>query len=206
MKTIANAFFTDYTFSMRSAVVKKPEDLVGYDLLVLHGGEDISPSIYGEKVRTAHAPEEPSTRDMYEIALARKALELKIPILGICRGAQLMCCLLGGKLYQDVPEHTHGTHKLILPQDPNRTIISNTCHHQMMIPKNGVLLAHTGLHRAARFKETEYVTEDIFEPEVVFWGEHKTLAVQGHPEWDRSGNKDGIYSFIREKLNELFEV
>jgi len=206
MKTIANALFRDKTFSSRTGVVTYPEDLAGYDLLVLHGGEDISPSIYGETVRAARASENPSTRDKLEIALAREALKLKIPILGICRGAQLMCCLLGGKLYQDVPAHGSGQHKLILPQDPSRVIFSNTCHHQMMIPKNGTMIAHAGLHKGARFKENGYVEEEIFEPEIVYWGEHKTLAVQGHPEWDHSGDKNGLYCFVREKLNELFEV
>src|SRR5919204_6363350 len=72
-------------------------DLV--DGLILAGGADIDPSSYGEP---AH-PETRGTvpeRDTFEIALARRALERDIPLLGVCRGMQLMNIARGGTLLQ----------------------------------------------------------------------------------------------------------
>lgn len=68
--------------------------------LIIGGGDDISPEHYGgdikEKVKTD--PE----RDEMEIKWIKWALENEIPLLGICRGAQLINVVLGGKLHQDI--------------------------------------------------------------------------------------------------------
>ena len=84
-----------------------PEQLLDLvDGLVLAGGADVSPEVYG-------APRHPKTdpgnreRDEFETALARRALERDLPLLGICRGMQIMNVAAGGTLIQDLPEH-HG--------------------------------------------------------------------------------------------------
>ncbi|MFQ5881688.1 MAG: gamma-glutamyl-gamma-aminobutyrate hydrolase family protein [Candidatus Methylomirabilales bacterium] len=71
------------------------------DGLLLSGGEDIHPSFYGEIVleRCGVIDEK---RDLFEIELFRGAVERGMPVLGICRGMQLMAVALGGSLYQDL--------------------------------------------------------------------------------------------------------
>lgn len=72
-----------------------------FDALVLHGGVDVSPTSYGEQ------PRDPAwggdrLRDDYEIGLFRAALQMNKPVLGVCRGHQVINVALGGTLYQDI--------------------------------------------------------------------------------------------------------
>lgn len=71
------------------------------DGLVLQGGSDVSPSTYGEEPL---APEWAGDRlrDVYEIELVHEFIEAGKPVLGICRGAQLINVAFGGTLYQDI--------------------------------------------------------------------------------------------------------
>ena len=71
------------------------------DGLLLSGGDDIHPSFYGEFVleRCGIIDEK---RDLFEIELFRGAVERGMPVLGICRGMQLIAVALGGSLYQDL--------------------------------------------------------------------------------------------------------
>lgn len=75
--------------------------LAGFGGLVLQGGSDVAPESYGE---TPISPDWPgdATRDAFEIDLVRGALELDKPVLGVCRGLQIMNVALGGTLYQDI--------------------------------------------------------------------------------------------------------
>jgi putative glutamine amidotransferase len=76
-------------------------DLV--DGLLLAGGADIDPAAYGEEAHpetTGTVPE----RDAVEIAIAREAIARDLPLLGICRGMQLINVALGGTLFQHLPE------------------------------------------------------------------------------------------------------
>jgi putative glutamine amidotransferase len=75
--------------------------------LMLTGGGDIDPSLYGEAPHeTYHASEE--GRDAYEIALVKAAMEAGMPIFAICRGMQLLNVALGGTLVQDIPSMVNG--------------------------------------------------------------------------------------------------
>jgi putative glutamine amidotransferase len=73
------------------------------DGLLLAGGEDICPERYGEGERHPKVVVTPA-RDDLEIPLARLAVERGLPVLGICRGIQLLNVALGGTLYQDLPD------------------------------------------------------------------------------------------------------
>jgi putative glutamine amidotransferase len=92
------------------SLAEDPDDLLDVvDGLILAGGADIDPGTYG-------APRHPETRhtvperDGFELALARRALERDIPLLGVCRGMQLMNVAAGGTLLQHLPE-SHGHHE-----------------------------------------------------------------------------------------------
>jgi putative glutamine amidotransferase len=84
------------------------------DGLILAGGADIDPSSYGAE----RHPETKGTvpeRDAFEIALARRAMERDVPLLGICRGMQLMNVARGGTLEQHLPDsHGHHDHRRAL--------------------------------------------------------------------------------------------
>ena len=85
-----------------------PEQLLArVDGLLLTGGGDVDPALYGE---TAHATFEAaeSGRDGYEIALARAAVDRGIPFLAICRGMQVLNVAMGGTLFQDIPSEVPG--------------------------------------------------------------------------------------------------
>jgi putative glutamine amidotransferase len=110
------------------------------DGLVLQGGSDVSPKSYGEK---ALKPEWEGdyVRDQYEIALVNEFRDQGKPVLGICRGAQLLNVAFGGTLYQDITtqvpgalEHRnwdvydHNFHGLKLESE--EVIRVNSVHHQ----------------------------------------------------------------------------
>jgi putative glutamine amidotransferase len=86
-------------------------DLV--DGLVLAGGNDIDPSHYGAE-RHAQTQQSVPKRDAVELVLARRAWERDIPLLGICRGMQLINVALGGTLIQHLPdEFGHEDHRRV---------------------------------------------------------------------------------------------
>jgi putative glutamine amidotransferase len=76
--------------------------LDGMDGLLLSGGSDLDPGYYGEEAVPELGVTIPE-RDAFEMALLEHALRRKMPILGICRGMQVLNVALGGTLYQDLP-------------------------------------------------------------------------------------------------------
>jgi putative glutamine amidotransferase len=83
------------------------------DGLMLAGGADIDPLSYGEPAH-AETVGTVAERDAFEIALTRRAIELDLPVLGICRGMQLINVALGGTLLQHLPEQLgHQEHRRV---------------------------------------------------------------------------------------------
>jgi putative glutamine amidotransferase len=76
--------------------------LARLDGLLLSGGVDVNPSLFGE-VKLNETVEIDSERDEAELPLIRAALERDLPVLAICRGIQALNVALGGTLYQDIP-------------------------------------------------------------------------------------------------------
>ena len=81
--------------------------------LLLTGGGDVDPSMYGETAHPTFSPAEEG-RDEYELALVRRALEADLPVFAICRGVQLLNVARGGTLIQDIASQVPGAlrHKL----------------------------------------------------------------------------------------------
>src|SRR3954447_75539 len=81
------------------------------DALVLGGGADIDPEIHGAEAHAETVGANPD-RDRFEIALATAALERRIPLLGVCRGMQVMNVACGGTLEQHLPQRLgHERHR-----------------------------------------------------------------------------------------------
>ncbi|MCB9640332.1 MAG: gamma-glutamyl-gamma-aminobutyrate hydrolase family protein [Myxococcales bacterium] len=114
-----------------------------FDGLLLQGGSDLSPTSYGEE------PLRPEWsgdlhRDLYEIALVHAAIAQDKPVLGICRGAQLLNVALGGSLYQDITTQLEGAR---LHRD---AVMYDTLHHDLAIVPDTPLAemyAHLSHHR-----------------------------------------------------------
>src|SRR3954470_11296837 len=98
-----------------SWVAEHPDDVLdGLDGLMLAGGADIDPGSYGDPRHPKTTNTRPD-RDRAEISLALRALERDLPILGICRGMQLMNVARGGTLIQHLPDDVgHTDHRRAL--------------------------------------------------------------------------------------------
>jgi putative glutamine amidotransferase len=168
--------------------------------LVLTGGEDIDPALFGQAPHPATAAPH-AARDRYELALARAASEQRIPTLAICRGAQIMNVALGGTLVQDIPsqlpseidhapdgrraERVHGVtiepRSLLADVVHATSIRTNSSHHQS-VDKLGADLRVTA-------RSEDGVVEAIESSDPLWW----MVGVQWHPEeltatpedWDR---------------------
>jgi putative glutamine amidotransferase len=73
------------------------------DGLLLSGGPDIDPSAYGQEPHPLLGPTEPRL-DVWELALTARALEIGLPVLGVCRGLQVLDVATGGTLHQHLPD------------------------------------------------------------------------------------------------------
>lgn len=156
--------------------------------IILWGGEDISPSIYNQKPKFTSAPANPSERDKLEMDYAKFAIENKMPIIGVCRGAQLMCCLSGGSLYQHIQDSSHHHTHTVKTYD-DKTLVTSSAHHQALNLKETKheLLAWDCNENTNVL--TDANREQITIPEVVYFPETNCLAIQGHPEWMRPTDK-----------------
>lgn len=171
-----------------SKPLNNEKTLSGIDALVLWGGADIGSSLYKQPAYSKHAPHyHPSERDLVEWELMRRAHHRGIPIVGICRGLQIMCAFAGGKLVQDTSGHLNGTHKVKTYDD--KEFSTSSCHHQMVYPYDieHKVLATVVNNLSVRYeginKEEEATIKEKLEPEVVYFPKIKGIGIQGHPEW-----------------------
>jgi putative glutamine amidotransferase len=107
--------------------------------LLLTGGEDVNPSYYGKQNELAKCEEIDGYRDTLEMALINRAMMLRMPVFGICRGEQILNVALGGSLFTDVP--TDVDKKVIHRCPPG----SKDCLHNVNIDKESDLYAITGI-------------------------------------------------------------
>lgn len=169
--------------NVETVVSNNPNDLREGDILIVHGGADISPSLYNKKVsRHTHASDRPSARDVVEWDMMQYASKHGIPTIGICRGAQMLCALAGGYLIQHVNHHAGWRHPVVTVDGVEFN--TNSIHHQMMYPF-GVDHEMLGWSKSklsdVYFDEDTEVQVDV-EPEFVYFPKVKGFAIQWHPE------------------------
>lgn len=188
-----------------TTIVHKPTNYDEYDELLRNGcadvvsfggGADIHPSIYNHRNVASGVGVAPSRRDFNEVLAFNLARDLGVPILGICRGAQLACAMAGGYLIQDVSNHAGRNHPIVDLRDRAVYQISSA-HHQMMYPfamskEDYSVIAQVPENMSTKYTfDTRSATRgrDVAwekpanEPEIVYFTKAKALAVQGHPEF-----------------------
>ncbi|QHE93617.1 hypothetical protein PI93_009300 [Pandoraea fibrosis] len=167
------------------------------DGLVLQGGADVAPLTYSE-VATRHEWQGDRMRDMYELELLHEFVEQGKPILGVCRGCQLINVAFGGTLHQDIatdlPEaiphvtetYEHNRHTLTFPEGsslaqmlgPVDVPIVNSIHHQSVKTLGRdlsveAMCAEDGVVEAIRYRKAPFV-----------------MGLQWHPEFHRAGGPE----------------
>src|SRR4051794_3290619 len=118
-----------------------PDELLDrLDALVLGGGADIDPESHGAEAHQETVGTNPD-RDRFEIALARAALERGMPVLGVCRGMQVLNVACGGTIDQHIPDR--------LGHERHRPVLGSWAEHEVRISPESL---------AARAAGTELLT------------------------------------------------
>jgi putative glutamine amidotransferase len=188
------AYFQGVTMAGGIAVLLPPQPvdrdiadrvLDRLDGLVITGGKDVDPARYGE--RPHPATDEPGgVRDAWEFTLLDRALHRGLPVLGICRGAQVLNVALGGTLHQHLPDvigHTgHRAGNAVFSTLPVRTVAGTRlaalvgescevqCYHHQAIAEHGEGLVVSAWDADGVIEALELL------------GDRFVLAVQWHPE------------------------
>lgn len=179
------------------------------ELVVFTGGTDVNPELYGQK-QTRHTPVVDITRDKEEQKVFEACKEWDVPMLGICRGAQFLHVMNGGKLWQHVTGHC-GSHDIV---DIEKDVLvrATSTHHQMCKTNKEIeLIACTNVPISMRFIDDKQdivydVTKtSIIEVEAGYYDKTKTLIIQGHPEYDRGGPFEyWCMDLIFDRLNKIY--
>lgn len=172
-------------------------------IILFTGGQDINPSIYNEKAGS-HTGISSYERDTEETVDFKHAVDNNKFMIGICRGAQLICALSGGSLIQHVGHHHSGHY--IKDFETKRLVYVNSIHHQMMMPYNLnpseyeiiayslkehfnkstlVYLDQNDKDYKITVNGEDYYLHKIskfMEPEVVYFKKNFGLGIQCHPE------------------------
>lgn len=184
------------------------QDMKLADVVVFPGGGDVHPRHYGQDVHPRTYPSEYS--DEYQIEEYKQAASLGKPMIGICRGAQLMCAMTGGSLYQDINNHGSFKDHDVIDLRTGQTRVVTSLHHQMMAPPDDaeiVAVASEATYREYMDSSGNVVTEDVNrgeDVEVVWFPSIQGLAFQGHPEMSANDSDCTNYFFelIEEYLGE----
>lgn len=178
------------------------------DGLLLTGGEDIFPEWYGMEYDSAKCDPPDLYRDSLELSLLGRSMALNIPVMGICRGQQLVNVYFGGTLWFDIPSELNGsvTHRLPDTYD---------CYHTVQIPEGSLLASlagsrsgsvnsnhHQGIRSmAAPLKAVAWTQDSLVEAAELRNKESFLLSVQWHPErmqWSNPLSSGIARRFVRE--------
>lgn len=181
-----------------------PRELAGrLDGIVLTGGTDLEPARYGAAPATALYPPEPE-RDAFEVGLAELAAAGDVPLLGICRGLQLLNVWGGGTLHQHVPGHARDDVTFETPVD-EINIEPGSRLYELYGSRHTVnSLHHQTVDRvAAGWRVTARTADGSVE--AIEWPGHDVLAVQWHPELMTTRAVDPLFRWIVEQARRRAE-
>jgi putative glutamine amidotransferase len=151
--------------------------------LVLTGGSDLNPALYGQ---TPHpkTTDVDSERDQFELMALGWAVSAGIPVLCICRGMQLLNVFAGGTLFQDIPNHVVRT-----PEDPGRPVHTITIERDSQLRRiieTDTMLVNSRHHQAVdklgRGLAVSALAPDGTVEAIEMDGPNLVLGVQWHPE------------------------
>ena len=174
------------------AAIEDPDAVLDLlDALILAGGVDVAPSSYGAEAHplTDDPNEE---RDAFELALARRAFERDIPVLGICRGMQVLNVAAGGTLHQHLPD--------VVGHEDHRHTPGRFNDHDVRLAEGSLAARATGEHLHATkshhhqgvdalgdgFVVTGWSAIDDLPEAIERPGRRFALGVQWHPEVDET--------------------
>jgi putative glutamine amidotransferase len=172
------------------AVLVTPDDpdidiLEGLDGIMFTGGSDVDPALYGEQPHPTSSvrPE----RDTAELMLMRAALAADLPLLGICRGMQLMAVAHGGKLHQHLPDVLgHYNHRPISGPKFGEHLVrlepGSRCHQLLGDALMVNSFHHQGVRDPGLLKATGWCPDDGLIETVEDPAKRFTVGVQWHPE------------------------
>lgn len=186
-------------------VIKLQLSLV--DGLILSGGHDVNPLLYGEEPHKLLSDIYPE-RDDFDLSLVKIATKLNMPILGICRGHQILNVANGGTLYQDLSlqENTYIKH--------NQGKLPSQGTHTVNIDRDSILCSilgdtaivnsfhHLGIHEVGKnFKAVAHSKDGVIE--AIERQNPFALGVQWHPEMMSINNKNmlNIFKYFIEQCN-----
>jgi putative glutamine amidotransferase len=183
-------------------ILEDPEQLTtnpdSIGLVVFTGGSDVYPDYYNEpKLEGCFCDQD---RDRQEMLIFHDAKDHKIPMFGICRGAQFLCVMDGGALVQHITGHQ--TYHFMRTSQERFEVSS--AHHQMMIPAGySKTIGWTDpclsqIYINGNGKNLNYIKE---EPEVVEFPMIRAIGVQYHPEIMNPDSKG--YMYCRELVKRL---
>jgi gamma-glutamyl-gamma-aminobutyrate hydrolase PuuD len=181
------------------AACKRAKTPYEADLVVFCGGPDVNPIYYGEEKHSSVYVD--NKRDEADIKLYEICLNEGIPMFGVCRGAQFLHVMNGGKLYQDIDGH-QGDHQVWTLREGRQLGKVSSVHHQSVIPnKDGRMevLAEAWQSKKRWRNDKEFSMRGTGDKDVeAFWYRDTCcFGVQGHPEYD------GYAQFMQWTLNTL---
>lgn len=163
---------------------RKADSLDTADLVIFTGGQDVDPKLYGEERH--HSVNISTFRDQQDMKLYEICLEKGIPMLGICRGAQFLSVMNGGKLYQDVDGH-HGDHSMYDCEEKQMVHNVSSVHHQMVRDntENGMEVIAYSSAKSTKRVMNKLLSESGPQKDIeAFWyPETGCVGIQGHPEY-----------------------
>ncbi|MCW6653798.1 gamma-glutamyl-gamma-aminobutyrate hydrolase family protein [Aerococcaceae bacterium NML210727] len=172
------------------------------DGLLLTGGQDVSPQLYNEEPRNVIGETAPD-RDAIEVALIQAALKQNKPILGICRGMQLLNVTLGGSLYQDLTTEANITIQHVQKAQPEfvtHSIKVKSDSHIATLVADGKCINsvhHQGIKQLApSLTATAWSQDEVIEAVEWIDDTHSIIGVQWHPELTFGANQESMNLFI----------
>jgi putative glutamine amidotransferase len=175
-----------------------PADYAGsLDGLLLSGGTDVDPARYGaEPDPSAYAPE--PARDHLELGFVDVAADEDLPVLGICRGVQVLNVWGGGSLRQHVPVHARFD---VPPGDrvDELTIAAGSVLHALYGPRLAVNSLHHQTIEQVADGWTVSARSSLGDVEALEWPGHDVIGVQWHPELLDTRDADPIFGWLVER-------